>query len=179
MKNIYLIRHAKAEGQPFSAPLTKEGREQAEALVDFFEEKDIDCIFSSPYLRTLETIRPLALKRGIDITEDERLSERVLSGEDLPDWKEKLEHSFIDFSFVLPGGESSQAAYERAASMLEEILDSPEENIVIVSHGNLTTLLLRYFDGRFGFQELMELTNPDVYHIQYDGEEGEVKRIWE
>ncbi|RDI41239.1 histidine phosphatase family protein [Falsibacillus pallidus] len=179
MKNIYIIRHAKAEGQPFSAPLTQEGREQAEALVDFFEGKDIDCIFSSPYLRTLETIRPLALKRGIDITEDERLSERVLSGDDLPDWKEKLEQSFDDFSYVLPGGESSIDAYERAASILEQITASSEDNIVIVSHGNLTTLLLRYFDGRFGFKELMELTNPDVYHIHYDGEKGEVKRIWE
>ena len=147
MKNLYIVRHAKAEGQPFAAPLTNEGKTQALQLVDFFKDKDIDSIYSSPFTRAIETIRPLSAERVLEIKEDERLSERVLSSENFPDWKEKLQQSFIDFNLAFNGGESSQDGFDRARSMIEEVMDTQDQHIVLVSHGNLTTLLLKCFDG--------------------------------
>ncbi|MGR3764932.1 histidine phosphatase family protein [Rossellomorea sp. NS-SX7] len=177
MKTIYIVRHAKAEGQPFHAALTAEGEGQAHRLASFLEQYPVEAIYSSPFKRALQTILPFAERTGISIHEDDRLGERILSEKDFSDWKEKLQRSFEDFSLAFPGGESNEQGMARAASFIEDVVKKDENHIVVVSHGNLTTLFLRYFDEKYGFDELFALTNPDVYLVRVD--EGRVERVWE
>ncbi|WP_409297929.1 histidine phosphatase family protein [Peribacillus sp. SCS-26] len=178
-KKIYLIRHAKAEGQPFGAPLTSEGREQAEKLIPFFKGRELNRIISSPFMRAVETIRPLALHRGLPIEQDARLAERVLSSTMHDNWKELLKHSFLDMDSVLEGGESNSAALLRVESLLNELILTEEKAIALVSHGNLSTLMLHYFDRSFGYDELMRMTNPDVFEINVTNESAAIERIWQ
>ncbi|MCA0147709.1 histidine phosphatase family protein [Rossellomorea vietnamensis] len=179
MKEIYIVRHAKAEGQPFHASLTGEGERQARQLASFLENRSIQAIYSSPFKRALDTIAPFADRSGLRVQEDDRLGERVLSDQDLPDWMEKLKMSFEDFSLSLPGGESNQVAMERARSFVDEVMGKEEEHIVCVSHGNLTTLLLKLFDESYGYNELLALSNPDVYIVRLEGDRASVQRVWE
>ncbi|WP_174734219.1 histidine phosphatase family protein [Mesobacillus harenae] len=179
MKTIYLVRHASAEGQPSSAPLTEKGRRQARALIEFFENKPVKKIYSSPFKRAVDTIKPTAAARNLEILEDDRLAERVLSSVSREDWQEKLRQSFEDFSLELEGGESHTSGMSRAVSILEEVLSSDASHIILVSHGNLTTLLLRYFNENFGFENLMDMTNPDVYEVVVSDEQALLKRIWD
>ncbi|PLR76410.1 histidine phosphatase family protein [Bacillus sp. V3-13] len=179
MKTIYIVRHAQAEGQPFDSPLTEIGVRQAAALACLFADKQIDVIYSSPFIRAIATIKPLSDLKGLEIIEDSRLGERVLSSEYYPDWLDKVKQSFADFELVFEGGESQASGMKRAASILEEAIASPAENIVLVSHGNLSTLLLRYFDDRFGFTHWLEMTNPDVFEVCISGGNNVVTRIWE
>jgi 2,3-bisphosphoglycerate-dependent phosphoglycerate mutase len=179
VKTVYLVRHASAEGQPIHAQLTEQGRKQALALVDFFKLKDIDIIYSSPFKRALDTIRPLSDTKKVKIIEDNRLGERVLSTVNFKDWREKLKQSFDDFELVFEGGESHSAGMERAKSFLEDVLCSHHENIMLVSHGNMTTLLMRYCNQSFGYDCLMEMTNPDVFEIVVSDERTILKRIWD
>ncbi|MCA1063290.1 histidine phosphatase family protein [Rossellomorea aquimaris] len=178
MKTIYVIRHAKAKGQPFHAPLTEDGKQQALELADFLGKRSIEAVYSSPFVRALETIGPFAKQSGLLIQEDERLGERVLSDRDLPDWMDRLKESFEDFSLALPGGESNGQAMERANAFIEDILKKEEDHVVCVSHGNLSTLLLRLFDEKFGYDELFALSNPDVYEVIVEDEGAAVRRIW-
>ncbi|MDM5229264.1 histidine phosphatase family protein [Cytobacillus sp. NJ13] len=178
MKTFYIVRHAKAEGQPFSAKLTESGREQALKLIDFFKGKEINRIYSSPFVRAIETIRPLAQSRNLEIVEESRLGERVLSSFLFDDWQEKLKQSFSNFDLVFEGGESHSSGMERAASLLDELIASNENHFVLVSHGNLSTLLLRYFDESAGFEHLMKMSNPDVFEIKADSEGAVWRRIW-
>ncbi|MGF2616973.1 histidine phosphatase family protein [Rossellomorea vietnamensis] len=178
MKHLYIVRHAKAEGQPAEAKLTALGEEQARSLADFFEGRKLDALYSSPFMRARKTIEPLAEKRGLPVIEDARLGERILSGTDLDDWMMHLEKSFEDYEYILEGGESNRTAFERSSSFLEEILESGDDHVAVVSHGNLTTLLLRYFDELFGYKELMKLSNPDVFHVRFENGETSVDRIW-
>ncbi|WP_034758137.1 histidine phosphatase family protein [Rossellomorea vietnamensis] len=179
MKEIYIVRHAKAEGQPFHASLTMEGERQARQLASFLENRSIQAIYSSPFKRALDTIAPFADRSSLRVQEDNRLGERVLSDQDLPDWMEKLKMSFEDFSLSLPGGESNQMAMERAGSFVDEVMGKEEEHIVCVSHGNLTTLLLKLFDESYGYNELFALSNPDVYLVRLEGDRASVQRVWE
>ncbi|QED48541.1 histidine phosphatase family protein [Cytobacillus dafuensis] len=179
MKTIYFIRHAQAEGQPITANLTKKGKEQANSLVPFFKNKEIDRIYSSPFKRAVDTIGPLAESRGLQIIEDDRLGERVLSSLNLEDWQDKLKKSFEDLNLAFEGGESNNSAMARAASMLKMIIQSDDNHIILVSHGNLTTLMLRYFNECFGFEQLMELSNPDVFEIVVVNEKATLRRIWD
>lgn len=178
MKNIYVVRHCKADGQASEARLTVTGVEQAEKLATFLADKEIDTIISSPFERAHRTIAPFAEKIGVEITLDERLTERVLTGQNHPDWVDMLRQTFDDMDLCFEGGESSRTAMQRAIPVVMEVLKSNSKNAVIVSHGNLIALLLKHFDDRIGFAEWEALTNPDVYHLSFSEEKPTIQRIW-
>jgi 2,3-bisphosphoglycerate-dependent phosphoglycerate mutase len=179
VKTIYFVRHAKATGQEVEASLTEKGLEQAGKLVEFFEDRLIEKIYSSPFKRAIDTIQPLANVKGLEIQVDDRLSERVLSSSMFEDWQEKLKASFVDFELVFEGGESHSSGMERAVSMIEEVLSAVENHIILVSHGNLTTLLIRHFNESFGFDDLLEMSNPDVFELVVNDEQTVLRRIWD
>ena len=76
--SVYLIRHAKAgDSEAWTEddrlrPLSKSGRRQAKGLVRMLADRSIGHIASSPALRCLDTVRPLAKHRGqqIDVREE-------------------------------------------------------------------------------------------------------------
>ena len=81
MAKFYVIRHAKAgdrdawTGDDRKRPLTKKGQAQAEGLVAKFDSLPVSAVFSSPYLRCVQTVEPVARARGLKITETEALAE--------------------------------------------------------------------------------------------------------
>lgn len=180
LRNIYVVRHCQAEGQAPEARLTGTGMLQAARLAEFFSNQAIDCMVSSPYARARQSIAPLAERLGLEVTLDERLTERVLSGSPSPDWREKLRLTYDDMDLCYDGGESSSTAMKRAVQAVEDILNQGCRNAVLVSHGNLISLLLKYFDDRIGFKEWEALTNPDVYRLSFpiDGGSPSLLRIW-
>ncbi len=90
MKELYIIRHCQAEGQEPNAPLTELGRQQAERLATQLSSIPLDRIVSSPYVRAIKTIEPLAHQIQIPIHTDERLIERVLCNTNEPEWRDML-----------------------------------------------------------------------------------------
>ncbi|WEK56332.1 MAG: histidine phosphatase family protein [Candidatus Cohnella colombiensis] len=179
MKRIYLIRHCKAKGQDPNTKLTTEGEAQAEQLADILIIKQIDYIVSSPFERAISSIKPLADILNLNIHIDDRLCERVLSTVELEDWMELLKDTFENLELKLSGGESSRDAMTRGVSVIEELYRRSEQNIAVVTHGNLMTLILKYFEGSVGFNEWRSLTNPDIYEIvkPIDGK-AYVNRVW-
>lgn len=178
-KKIYVVRHCKAVGQEYGAELTIDGQRQAQELVKFFANISIEKIISSPYKRAVDSIYPLANARNIEIEIDERLSERILSIKNLPDWQEKLNQSFMDLDIIFDGGESSRQAMNRGLEVVDQLMQGKEKEILIVTHGNLMALLLKYYQPSFGYTEWEQLSNPDVYLIVRDQETAAIKRIWE
>lgn len=81
--HIHLVRHAHAgarshfEGDDRDRPLTAEGRAQAEAVGAALAAGPdrIDELWSSPYLRCLETLGPLARRTGLTVRHDDLLAE--------------------------------------------------------------------------------------------------------
>lgn len=177
-KKIYLIRHCQAEGQPPESKLTAEGIKQAEKLADFLSSIKVDRIISSPFLRAVETIRPFAQKATIEIETDERLAERVLSSSSMPDWLEKLKLTFNDLDLKYEGGESSKEAMDRIIQAVNEMIESHAQNSVLVTHGNIMSLLLKSYNKSFGFDEWLQLSNPDVYCLSFKNNEVHIARIW-
>ncbi|TLS38136.1 histidine phosphatase family protein [Pseudalkalibacillus caeni] len=178
MKKLYIVRHCEAEGQEQEAPLTPTGRKQAEALADFLEPLNIDRIVSSPFLRALQSIEPLAIRIDEQMYLDDRLAERKLCDREIDDWLEKLKASFEDMDICLEGGESSNEAMDRVVEALEESIRTKDEHIVFVLHGNIMALLLKHFDPSFGFKEWKQLSNPDVFEVQLENGNASVSRIW-
>ncbi len=178
MKRIYVIRHCEAQGQSSNAPLTERGQEQAKRLADFFYTYNIDRIISSPYLRAIQSIELLSKRTNKKIELDDRLSERTLSTDNLPDWYEKLKITFTDLDLKYEGGESSQEAMTRIKNVVNEVVVRGTEQTVIVSHGNLISLLVKSYQSDVDFQFWQRLSNPDVYQISYIQNEAVIERIW-
>ncbi len=178
MKHIYLMRHCQAVGQDAACQLTEKGRDQAVELGRFFEEIPLERMISSPYQRALDSCRPIAESKQIVLEEDIRLSERVLSGEDLPNWLQLLEESFLDLDKKLEGGESGAEAGGRGLEVLEEAISGPGTHIGIMTHGNLLTLMLQQLNPQYGFTAWKSMTNPDVFHIKIDKGNCHIERIW-
>lgn len=179
IKNIFLIRHCKASGQEPEAALTDDGLVQSFILADFLIDKGIETIVSSPYLRSVKSIEPLSKKLGIKIELDNRLRERVLSPKNLPNWTEDLKETFNNLDLKFEGGESTSEAMNRGIEIVKELIHRRENNIVVVTHGNLLAIILKYYNPTFGFLEWKNLCNPDVYQIQFvNGMHKTTKRIW-
>jgi 2,3-bisphosphoglycerate-dependent phosphoglycerate mutase len=176
-KLVYVVRHCSAEGQAAAACLTEDGVLQAAELVQFFEDLRIDQIISSPFARAQQSISPLAMNRGIAVEVDHRLAERVLSSKYKEDWLPKLEETFDKLDLKFEGGESSNEAMARVREVIDELEDGCHS--VIVTHGNLMSLLLKSFDDGFGFKEWQELTNPDVYLVRIKDVGTTFERVWE
>jgi 2,3-bisphosphoglycerate-dependent phosphoglycerate mutase len=177
-KIIYVIRHCQATGQEPQAVLTTAGRIQAQVLAKFLLDRKIERIVSSPFLRAIQSLELLACLLGLEIETDERLVERVLSNTPLPDWLACLRDTFTNSDLSFPGGESSRIATQRAVSALQDILDHEQQITALVSHGNLCTLLLGYFDKTIGFSTWEHMTNPDVFRLCLSDGKATVEHIW-
>jgi 2,3-bisphosphoglycerate-dependent phosphoglycerate mutase len=181
MKDIFLVRHCQAQGQEPDAPLTEAGERQALEMASFLADQNIELLVSSPYLRALHTVRPLAEQLSLSVEQDSRLTERVLSSQPMSDWYAKLKLTFEQPDLAFKGGESTNEAMHRAREAIAALLPRKETRILLVTHGNLLALLLKSYQPNIGFQDWENLTNPDVYHLRLsaDGQMIHLHRIWE
>lgn len=179
-KWFYLVRHCAAMGQAWDASLTLEGETQAVFLADALAPLGITRIITSPYIRAVQSIMPLAARLTLttEIQTDNRLTERILSSDPLPDWHEHLRISFDDPDYALPGGESSRTATARAVAALTDAQQHPACATVIVTHGNLLVLLLRHFDAQYDFAAWECMTNPDIYRLNIAEPTEPIIRLW-
>ena len=73
---IYIIRHEdRTMDASFFAPLTKEGLDKSIELINILQKEKIDKIYSSPFIRTLQTIHPYAKSIDKKINLEYSLSE--------------------------------------------------------------------------------------------------------
>jgi broad specificity phosphatase PhoE len=81
MPAFYFVRHAKAgsrshwEDDDRARPLSKSGVKQADALVSILGPYSISAVFSSPYIRCVQTVAPLARARRLAVQEISQLAE--------------------------------------------------------------------------------------------------------
>jgi 8-oxo-dGTP diphosphatase len=78
---IYLVRHAKAgsrsgwDGPDEQRPLSKSGRRQTAAITDVLADAAITRIYSSPYVRCVQTVEELGRRLGIPVDLSDALAE--------------------------------------------------------------------------------------------------------
>jgi 8-oxo-dGTP diphosphatase len=78
---IYLVRHAKAgernawSGDDELRPLSGRGHLQARGLLDVLRDAEFERVLSSPYVRCMETVVPIAAERRMAIEPADELAE--------------------------------------------------------------------------------------------------------
>ena len=176
---LILVRHCQASGQEPDAALTDTGSEQARELAEFLSGTPVDRIAASAYVRAQQSIEPLAQRLGLPIHVDPRLNERNLSPRPIAHWRDVVRASFEDWDRRAPGGESAREVLARAWECLNDLRDEGHRRPLVVTHGNLMSLVLHSLDPSFGYAGWRGLTNPDVYALQSDDKGRPVfRRLW-
>ncbi len=160
MAVLLLIRHAVTDvtgkrlyGRTPGFHLSERGREQAGRLGDRLRHLPLAALYSSPLERCLETARPVAEARGLEVTTDTDLTEvdaGRLTGRTFAarrrsaQWRRVHEDSAARF----PDGESLAQVQHRVVDALHRIAAGHRRDVVAVfSHGDPIKVSLAHFAG--------------------------------
>jgi phosphohistidine phosphatase SixA len=102
LATLYFVRHAKAgsredwTGDDRLRSLTKKGKKQAEELVAVLKKNPITAVYSSPFLRCVQTVEPVARARGLEVKQSAALAEGMgLKGAMQLISDDRLEHAVL------------------------------------------------------------------------------------
>ena len=195
---VYLIRHSeptpksniKIISNSDSVQIANEksflsvsGEKRAEELSKLDELQNIDAVYSSNYVRALETAKYIALENNTIINVDERLNERKIGQIGDMEGKEFHRLQMKDFDFKLSGGESLNQTKKRIVEAMKNILMFETGNrVAVVSHSTALTCLLsawcemghNYDDEiilSYGEETIIDghFTAPMVFKVVFDG----------
>jgi len=182
-----MIRHAESPfiiGQERTRKLSNQGEIDAKKVTAIMNEKEIDLVVSSPYIRAIQTIEGIVDSKNIEVKVFEELRERQLKGAyKLPEEeiKQAIKKSFEDIDFKLSGGESVRDVQNRAIPIIKDLLNTFEaKTIIIGTHGNVMTIILNYFNKEYGYDFWENTSKPDIYKLVFSKKKLQlVQRIWE
>lgn len=157
MTTIYIIRHSKPmkvnntfnsdslQIQNEKSSLSIEGEQLAQEKLNKKEFDNIDVLFSSNFVRTIQTAKYLAAKNNIEINIISNLGERkfgINSWDELPENFERKQ--FLDENYKLGNGESQKDVRTRMYTIIMNIINKyPNKRIAIVSHATAISYLLK------------------------------------
>ncbi len=175
MTRIYLVRHAQPDYTHIcdrTRPLTREGEKDAELVLAFFREKQIDAVYTSPYRRSVDTVSPTAAYHHKRVITDHRFRERE-KGPGGNRIREMYYKRWNDFSYHEPGGECLLSVQRRNIRALGELLRLYKDKSVIVgTHGTALSTILHHYDKSFGCEDFLRIIDfmPYILELQFEGE---------
>lgn len=168
---IYFVRHAESiyvEGKERSRGLSEVGKSDSLMIRDLLKGEEIDLFISSPYERSLATIRPTANEYSKEIKVEEDLRERSMGQFQPVSFMKAKQQIYEDKQFSFPHGESSLEAQQRAVKIIDDILEIHKGNkIVIGTHGDIMTLMMNHYDKKFDFDFWQSTSMPDIYKVSF------------
>lgn len=187
MTEIYLIRHAEAEGNLYrlwqgrtDGRITPQGRLQIQALAERFASVHLDAIYSSDLQRARETAQGLLKDHPVPYYTDPRLQEFYVGAwENRPfgntDFEEpEMAHLFNSdpARWHADGAESFFHCQHRMEEVLRDVAEKNDGGtIAVISHGMAIRTLLAKLLGipSENIEELKHGDNTCVAHILWDG----------
>jgi 2,3-bisphosphoglycerate-dependent phosphoglycerate mutase len=178
MTQVYFVRHAKSDysvHDDYARPLTEQGCIDCKKVTEFLLKRNINKIFSSPYKRTVDTVKDFAETINLKIHIIDGFRERaVTEGWWVEDFNSFAKEQWNNFDYKLPGGESLNEVQERNIKSLMELLsNNVDQNIVIGSHGTALSTVVNYFNKNFGYSEFDRIKHimPFIVCFTFDGQD--------
>ena len=155
--NIYLVRHGRQLSPRcnVNVDLSNEGILQSKLLAERLKEVPFDALYSSNLIRAIHTAELINREHGLKHEIREGIKEI-----DYGDWtgleddeiKEKykdfiLENDRLRDDLRFPGGECGQDVVQRAMPIINELIASGKQNILVVTHGGVIRALTSHLLG--------------------------------
>lgn len=160
---IYIIRHGETDGNltkylqgcSKDNPLNAKGLAQAQKVMEFFKDKPLDAIYSSPLKRAQQTAAPLAESKGLKIHTVPGFKEISFGdweGIEMAEierrWASQMMLFFKQPSrLTIPGGRPFAEVQREAWTTFQNILEKEGHGrqIAMVAHGGVIRLLMCAF----------------------------------
>ena len=174
---LYVVRHGETienannclVGRLYTS-LTEKGINQAKQVSEYFKDKNIDLIVSSPLDRCKKTAEIISQNKIPIIYSDSLL------GRDHCEFTGKPRDS-IDFdeywnynkNIQYKKAESVRQLYDRVAKLIEELkMTYKDKNIIIVTHSGIMRVLYYYFKGipKDGILSEITIKNCEVFEYE-------------
>jgi 2,3-bisphosphoglycerate-dependent phosphoglycerate mutase len=176
--DVVLVRHAQpdppmvgmTEAEENDRPLTTDGRLASRMLGKALRTELVGAVFSSPYRRAFDTVRPIAEARGLSIRILEDLRERRLAVTPLGDveFRKAVARAHEDPSFCLPGGESTADVIERGFGALERIRTETPSGVALVgTHGGLISILRWSLGDESSVERALSMPMPAMFRLRF------------
>ena len=195
---IYLIRHSvrlknslieqnnSAQSEIIKSEksiLSPEGEKRAEILSNEKELQNIDVVYVSNCVRTLQTAKYLMNKQNLKAIIDERFDERRAGKSIQMSQKEWIYNQYFDENFKTEGGESQYDVRKRFLEAFYEVLNENRgKRIAIFSHGYAITFFLmkwcklisvdENYVKKFSFRNQIifdaKMNAPEVFKLEID-----------
>jgi broad specificity phosphatase PhoE len=175
MTKVYLVRHGQTEWNKklifrgrIDIPLNEDGHREAEAIAEALKDKNIDAIYTSPLMRSIETAQPTAEFFHLDIVPVEGfidISYGDWEGLTFDEVKEKYKDHYAQWEktpdlLKFPHGETLDEVRKRSFSAFKDIVkENPGESILIIPHRVINKVLLCAILG---------LSNSHFWEIKQD-----------
>jgi len=176
LTTVYFVRHAQPNYENHDdmlRELTAKGLEDRKLVTKFLADKNVDVVLSSPFHRSIDTIRHFANSKGLEITIIEDFRERRIDSVWIEDFNGFCKKQWEDFTYKLSDGESLSEVQERNISALNQVLnDYAGKTIVVGSHGTALSTIVNYYDNSFGYAEFEKIRGlmPWVVEFTFDGQ---------
>lgn len=171
---IVLVRHAlsvqpTADGpDELTRPLTPAGLRQARDLVGALVEPRPVAVWSSPYRRAVQTVRPTAQALGLSVRPCWNLREWEDGLPYTTDWEPHYERSWADPSFARPDGESLDQVAVRAVAAVRALATAhPGRRVVAATHSTFVTRALCGFGVVVDWAFERRMPMPAAYRFRF------------
>lgn len=172
---VYLIRHSeKTDSKEFieiynttddkqlrteKNMLTIRGEEKARKLSEQEEFDNVNVVYSSNYVRAMQTAKYFVERNNLKLNIDERFNERKQGKPDLEKYPNQWVIQYLDKDFRNPEGESQREVNKRMTEAFWNVVNQNQnKKIVIVSHGTSISFLLMNW---------CELLDVELNHRRY------------
>jgi len=157
MTQLIIARHGETDwnvGEVFRGRLDVElnqtGLTQAEALGQHLADFSVEAVYSSPLKRALDTARSVAAHHGLEVSVARGLTDfnygawQGLTHHEVKKRYAELYHRWLaePHLVTMPDGESLDDVAERARQVVENVVDSHEGTVVLVSHRVVNKVLI-------------------------------------
>jgi broad specificity phosphatase PhoE len=184
---LYILRHEdRTQDCSFFSPLTLNGLMNANKLIDSMKDLDIKLIYTSPFIRTLQTINPYAKANNIPLNIEYGLSEihhediipKKAVGMFLPEYLAENFNYNTDYkSLINPDKihypERIINVRTRVKRVLRKIFEENYDkdiNIILVTHQSLCSSIL----------EIVQKKNKDISDIPIENyEKGKLSLVFD
>lgn len=171
---MVLVRHAisvprTADGpDELTRPLALDGLRQALALAEPLVVPRPAAVWSSPYLRAIQTVAPTAHSHGLEVQTRWELREWDDGLAFTDDWIPHYEHSWADPSFARPGGESMDQLTGRAVAALRTLAGRyAGKRVLVGSHGTFVSRALCGFGAAVDRHFWQHMPMPAIYCLRF------------
>lgn len=176
MTDVYFVRHAEPDytnHDDLLRPLTPKGQKDTALICEYFSDKDIEIAFSSPYIRSVDTIMPFCQKYKLEINIESDFRERAISDDWITGFDDFTKKQWADFEYKLETGECLQEVQQRNISALKNIVDiHKDKKIIIASHGTALSTIVNHYAKSFSYEDFYRIKKimPWIVHLVFEGE---------